>query len=37
MRNILTAVGHDDLVKLLESSRNEALSCTTDVDEANGV
>ena len=33
MRNILAAISCDDLVTLLEKSRDEALSCTTSVDE----
>ena len=33
MRNILAAIDHNDLVKLLEKSQDEALSCTAGVDE----
>ena len=33
MRNILTAISSDDLVKLLEKSQEHALSCSTGVDE----
>ena len=33
MRNILAAVDYNDLVKLLEKSQDEALSCTAGVDE----
>ena len=38
MRNILAAISYDDLVTLLEKSRDEALSFTGGMDEdANGV
>ena len=33
MRNILAAIDLNDLVKLLEKSQDEALSCTAGVDE----
>ena len=33
MRNILTAINYDDLVKLLEKSRDDALSHSANVDE----